>query len=216
MASIIPYSAIALDALGQQVRAVLLRGGLVAIPTETFYGLGVNPFDRSALDRLSAVKGRAEGKPILVLVGSPKDLASLAEHVPSAAAVLMEAFWPGALTILFPARASVPAALTAGTGRVGIRLSSCRPLREMLQQVGPLTGTSANRTGTPPAHTAREVEQAFGATVDVIIDAGPTPGGLPSTVVEADETLRIVREGAIPRSAIEAALSARGFFLKNA
>jgi L-threonylcarbamoyladenylate synthase len=151
-----------------------------------------------------------------VLVGSPKDLASLAERVPSAAAVLMEAFWPGALTILFPARASVPAALTAGTGRVGIRLSSCRPLREMLQQVGPLTGTSANRTGTPPAHTAREVEQAFGATVDVIIDAGPTPGGLPSTVVEADETLRIVREGAIPRSAIEAALSARGFFLKNA
>jgi L-threonylcarbamoyladenylate synthase len=86
----------------------------------------------------------------------------------------------------------------------------------MLEQVGPLTGTSANRTGTPPAHTAREVEQAFGAKVDVIIDAGPTPGGLPSTVVEADETLRIVREGAIPRNAIEAALSARGFFLKNA
>jgi L-threonylcarbamoyladenylate synthase len=216
MASIIPYSASALDALGQQVRAVLLRGGLVAIPTETFYGLGVNPFDRTALDRLSAVKGRGEGKPILVLVGSPKDLASFAEHVPFAATVLMEAFWPGALTILFPARASVPPALTAGTGRVGIRLSSCRPLLEMLEQVGPLTGTSANRTGTPPAHTAREVELALGAQVDVIIDAGPTPGGLPSTVVEADETLRIVREGAIPRSAIEAALSARGFSLKNA
>ena len=88
MASIIPYSATALDSLGQQVRAVLLRGGLVAIPTETFYGLGVNPFDRIALDRLSAVKGRAEGKPILVLVGSPKDLASFAERVPSAASVL--------------------------------------------------------------------------------------------------------------------------------
>ena len=215
MASIIPYSATALDPLAQQVRHVLERGGLVAIPTETFYGLGVNPFDQTALERLSAVKGRADGKPILVLVGSPRDLASFAEDVPSAAAVLMDMFWPGALTLLFPARASVPSALTAGTGRVGIRLSSCRPLREMLERVGPLTGTSANRAGAPPPHTAGEVEQAFGAEVDVIIDAGPTPGGLPSTVVEADETLRIIREGAIPRSAIEAALHDRGFSLKN-
>jgi L-threonylcarbamoyladenylate synthase len=212
--AIIPYSAIALETLAQEIRHVRERAGLTAIPTETFYGLGVNPFDRAALDRLSAVKGRAEGKPILVLVSAQEELSSFAEHVPAAASVLMEAFWPGALTILFPARASVPTALTAGTGRIGIRLSSCQPLREVLARVGPLTGTSANRAGAPPAQTAREVEQAFGDEVDVIVDAGPTPGGLPSTVIEADEN-RIVREGAIPRAVIEAALRGRGFSLKR-
>jgi L-threonylcarbamoyladenylate synthase len=214
MAAIIVYSATALNELTQQVRQVLERGGLVAVPTETFYGLAVNPFDSAALDRMSTVKGRTEGKPILVLVSSLGDVSSFAEKIPSAASVLMEAFWPGALTILFPARASIPSAITAGTGQVGIRLSSCQPLREMLARVGPLTGTSANRTGASPAQTARDVEQALGENVDVIIDAGPTPGGLPSTVVES-ETLRIVRDGAIPRGAIEAALRTGGFFLKQ-
>jgi L-threonylcarbamoyladenylate synthase len=175
----------------------------------------VNPFDQTALERLSAVKGRSDGKPILVLVSSPRDLASFVEHVPAPAAVLMDEFWPGALTLLFPAKSSVPFALTVGTGRVGVRLSSCRPLRELLERVGPLTGTSANRSGAPPVQTAREVEEAFGAEVDVIIDAGPTPGGLPSTVVEAGEALRVVREGAVPLMAIEAALQARGFSLKH-
>lgn len=215
MPAIIPYSATPFDALSQQVRAVLVRGGLIAIPTETFYGLGVNPFDRTALERLHAVKGRADGKPILVLLGSPNDLPLFTEQVSSAALILMETFWPGALTLLFPARSSLPSALTAGTDRVGVRVSSCRPLRELLEQVGPLTGTSANRAGASPAHTACEVEQAFGSEIDLIVDAGPTPGGLPSTVVEVDESLRIVREGVIPRNAIEAALRRRGFFLKH-
>ena len=213
--AIIPYSNAALEQLAQAIRHVREQAGVTAVPTETFYGLGVDPFDRAALDRLSAIKGRAEGKPILVLVHSQQELSSFAEHVPPAASVLMDAFWPGALTILFPARASVPIAVTAGTGKIGIRLSSCQPLRQVLARVGPLTGTSANRAGSPPAQTAREVEQAFGAEVDLIVDAGPTPGGLPSTVIEADETLRIVREGAIPRGAIEAALRATGFSLKR-
>src|SRR5262245_64453043 len=129
MAVILPYSATTLDALSPQIKEVLGRGGLAAIPTETFYGLGVNPFDPTALDRLCAVKGRGDGKPILVLLDSVRNLSSFAAEVPSAAAVLMEAFWPGPLTIVFPARSSVPAALTAGSGRIGIRLSSCQPLR---------------------------------------------------------------------------------------
>ena len=216
MAAIIPYSTTALESLSQQLKVVLQRGGIAAIPTETFYGLGVNPFDRKGLDQLRAVKGRGEEKPILVLLGSLKDLPSFAEQVPSAASVLMEAFWPGPLTIVFPARSTVPSIVTAGTGRIGIRLSSCRPLREVLNRVGPLTGTSANRAGGPPARTAREVQEAFGEEIDLIIDAGPAPGGLPSTVVEADETLRIVREGAITRDALESALRTRGFSLKNA
>ena len=215
MASIIPFSTTDLDAIYEEVSHVLERGGRVAIPTETFYGLGVNPFDETALQGLSAVKRRPDEKPILVLVSSPRDLASFAEHVPSSAAALMDVFWPGPLTLLFPAKSSIPSSLTAGTGRVGVRLSSCRPLRVLLERVGPLTGTSANRAGAPPAQTARAVAEAFGADVDVIIDAGSTPGGLPSTIVEADETVRIVREGAIARTAIEEALQARGISLKH-
>ena len=126
----------------------------------------------------------------------------------------METFWPGALTILFPARASVATAVTGGTGRVGVRLSPCQPLRELLDRVGPVTGTSANRTAAPPARTAQEVEEALGEGIDAIVDAGPTPGGLPSTVIEAGDELRIVREGAIGREIIEAALRSRGFSLK--
>jgi L-threonylcarbamoyladenylate synthase len=210
-----PYLATASVQLSQQVRPIVAQGGIVAIPTETFYGLGVNPFDAAAVGRLCAVKGRTEGAPILVLVGALSELPLFAERVPLAASILIEAFWPGALTILFPARASVPRSITGGTGRVGIRLSSCQPLRSLLECVGPLTGTSANRTGAQPACTAREVYDALGEEVDAIIDAGTTPGGLPSTVLEADEVLRVVRDGAIPRSVIEAALQARGFSLKT-
>ena len=215
MAAIASYSSATVEQLTQQVAPVIRRGGLVAIPTETFYGLGVNPFDSRAVDRLRAVKGREDAKPILVLVGSVNDVPSFVEHVPPAASILIEAFWPGPLTILFPARPSLPLALTAGTGLVGMRLSSCRPLCEVLMRVGPLTGTSANRAGAAPARTAEAVQQALGDAVDLILDAGPAPGGLPSTVVDAHESLRIVREGAIARSVIEARLRQRGFSLKN-
>ena len=215
MAPIESYSPATVERLSRQVALVIQRSGLVAIPTETFYGLGVNPFDARAVDRLRAVKGREDAKPILVLVGSVNDLSSFVEHVPSVASILIEVFWPGPLTILFPARASLPLALTAGTGLVGIRLSSCQPLCELLTRVGPLTGTSANRAGAAPARTAEAVQQALGDAVDLILDAGPTPGGLPSTVVHAHDSLRIVREGVIARSVIEARLQQRGFSLKS-
>lgn len=216
MAAILPYGDTPLMHLSQEIRSVLQRGGIVAIPTETFYALAVNPFDETALHRLATVKGRGGDKPILVLLDSPRTLSSFTAHVPSAASILMEAFWPGALTILFPARSSLASALTGGSGLVGIRLSPCRPLRELLMLVGPLTGTSANRSGAPPAQTARDVQRALDDDVDLIIDAGPTPGGQPSTVVEAGDPVRIVREGAIPRIRIEESLRTRGFSLKNA
>jgi L-threonylcarbamoyladenylate synthase len=215
MTPIESYTPSALERLSRQVASVLQRSGLVAIPTETFYGLGVNPFDARAVDRLRAAKGREDAKPILVLVASINDLSAFVEHVPAAASLLMEEFWPGPLTILFPARASLPHALTAGTGLVGMRVSSCRPLRELLTRVGPLTGTSANRAGAAPARTAEAVQRALGDAVDLILDAGPTPGGLPSTVVDAHHSLSIVREGALERSVIEARLHQRGFSLKN-
>lgn len=215
MPLIIPHGATRLADLSAQLQPIIQRGGIVAVPTETFYGLGVNPFDPGALARLTAVKGRPQSAPILVLVAALHDLSLFALRIPEAASILIDTFWPGALTILFPARPSVPSAVTGGSGRVGLRLSSCQPLRELLDRVGPLTGTSANRTGAAPARTAREVQDSLGHDVDAILDAGPTPGGLPSTVVEADDGLRIIREGAIPRAAIEAALQGRGFSLKK-
>lgn len=213
MATIASYSASELQSLSQRVKTVTQRGGVVAIPTETYYGLGVDPFNQEAVDRLLAVKGREDGKPILVLIGSVEQLTSLAQAVSPVASSLIDAFWPGPLTILFPARPSLPGNLTAGTGMVGVRLSACRPLSELLRRIGPLTGTSANRAGAPPAQTPEAVQETLHEEVELIVDAGPTPGGLPSTVVEAQGSLRIIREGAIGRAAIESLLRTRGFSL---
>ena len=215
MAAIASYSASTLERLARRVKAVTQRGEVVAIPTETYYGLGVDPFNPKAVDRLLALKDREAGKPILVLIGSLDQLSSLVQEVPSAASSLIETFWPGPLTIVFPARPSLPTSLTAGTGNVGVRLSSCRPLCELLERVGPLTGTSANRTGAPPAQTPEAVQETLHDEVELIVDCGPTPGGLPSTVVEACGSLRIIREGAIGRTALEALLQSRGFSLNT-
>ena len=213
MAATIAYSAATLDSLSQQVTRVIRQGGVVALPTETYYGLGVNPFDEKAVARLLSVKEREPGKPILILLGSLEQLESCVTEVPPAASVLIEAFWPGPLTLVLPARPALPKNLSAGTGMVGVRLSSCRPLTDLLQRIGPLTGTSANRTGHPPVCTAEAVQEQLRHALDLIVDAGPTPGGLPSTVVEVQASLRIIREGAIAPAALEAALRTRGFFL---
>jgi L-threonylcarbamoyladenylate synthase len=213
MAEIVSYSASTVENVAQRVKTVTQGAGLVAIPTETYYGLGVDPFNSEAVDRLIVVKGRGEGKPILVLIGSLSQLSLLVAAVPPAASILIEAFWPGPLTILFPAHPSLPSNLTAGAGNVGVRFTSCQPLCELLQCIGPLTGTSANRTGAPPAQSARAVQEDFQDEVELIIDAGPTPGGLPSTVIQAQGTPRIIRQGVIARTAIEASLRTRGFFL---
>ena len=213
MAEIVSYSASEVEKVAQRVKTVIQRGGLVAIPTETYYGLGVDPFNSVAVDRLLTVKGREEGKPILVLIGSLSQLSLVAHAVPPAASVLIDAFWPGPLTILFPAHPSLPSNVTAGTGSVGVRFSSCQPLCELLQRIGPLTGTSANHSGAPPAQTPQAVQKDLRDEVELIIDGGATPGGLPSTVVEVRGTPRIIREGVIARAAIEALLRTRGFFL---
>lgn len=210
MTTVLPYDTIPEPVLCEEVTRVIARGGVVGVPTETFYGLAVSPFDPSAVTRLIQVKGRPDGKPILVLIGAQAQLTQLTDSVTPAASILMEAFWPGPLTIVFPAKPALPPMLTAGSGTVGVRWTSCRPLQGILQAVGPLTGTSANQSGAPPATTAREVVASFGEQVDLVIDAGPTPGGAPSTVVEVREFVRIVREGAISLGQIHEVARAHG------
>lgn len=188
-------------------------GGMLAIPTETYYGLGANPFDGAGVARLLSIKGRPDGKPILILIGDQTQLQDLVTDVSPAAQVLMKAFWPGPLTLVFSASAKLPKSVTAGSGTVGVRHTSHAALAELLRHTGPLTGTSANRSGEPPVQTAAEVERTLGTMVDVIVDGGPTQGGLPSTVLSVCDGVRMLREGPIDRAMIQQALVARGFHL---
>lgn len=213
MATLERYAAADLLRLGRAIRSTIDSSGLVALPTETFYGLGVDPFNERAVDRLYQVKRREDDKPVLVLIGDRAQLPLLTTEISPIATLLMETFWPGALTILFQAHPSLPRNLTAGTGLVGIRLSSCVPLTQLLKVVGPVTGTSANRSGGVPARTAELVQRDFGSDVDLIIDAGETPGDPPSTVVDSREPVRLVREGAVSRQMIQNVLQTRSISL---
>jgi L-threonylcarbamoyladenylate synthase len=213
MASIERYMVPTAPVLADLIRRVLGENGLIALPTESFYGLAVAPFDEQALARLWKVKARSEGKPILILIGDGSQLEPFVQSIPPAATILMNAFWPGPLTIVFPAAIGLSGAVTAGTGSVGIRLSAWQPLRDLLRRVGPVTGTSANREGMPPFTTAEEVQHSLGDALDLIIDAGPTPGGRPSTVIDVRGPIRIIRDGAIERNAIVTQLAAHSLYL---
>ena len=213
MATIERYTASTVSVVADLSRRVLGARGVIALPTESFYGLGVCPFDEQALVKLWQIKGRSEGKPVLILIGDTSQLGLFVQRIPPAATALMNAFWPGPLTIVFPAVAGLSNAVTAGTGSVGIRLSAWPPLHDLLRRVGPVTGTSANREGMPPSTTAEEVRYNFGSEIDLIVDAGPTPGGRPSTVIDVQGPIRIVRDGAIERDAIMAQLAARSLYL---
>lgn len=213
MATIEDYAASTVPVLADLVRRVLGESGVIALPTESFYGLAVAPFDEQALAKLWKIKGRSQGKPILVLIGDRSQFQPFVRTIPHAAHVLMDAFWPGPLTIVFAAARGLSDAVTAGTGSVGIRFSAWQPLVDLLRRVGPVTGTSANREGMPPPRTAAEVQHNLGDELNLIIDAGPTPGGPPSTVVDVRGPIRIIRNGSIERGVIASQLADHGLHL---
>ncbi|MGC2432223.1 MAG: L-threonylcarbamoyladenylate synthase [Desulfobaccales bacterium] len=181
-----------------EARGLLSAGGLLALPTETFYALAVNPFDGAALARLYGVKARPLGNPVLVLISGPEMLPQVALPAPPAYQLLAP-LWPGPLTLILPARPDLPPLLTGGTGAIGVRQPGHILIRRLLAALGfPVTGTSANRSGQPPLATAAAVALEMGEEVDLILDAGPTPGGRPSTVVDLTVSPpRLVRAGAI-------------------
>jgi L-threonylcarbamoyladenylate synthase len=213
MALVLPFNDQTCETILPQVQRVLAASGVIAIPTETSYGLAVRPTETEALRRLFEIKGRLPDKPILVLIGNHGQLDQLVARVPPAAAVLMKQLWPGPLTIVFPAAADLPSLLTAGTGTVGIRLSPLPHLRRLLSQTGPVTGTSANRSSEPSLNSAADVEQALGSALDMILDGGPTAGGLASTIVDACGRPRLLRPGALSTDVIRVALSSQGYAL---
>jgi L-threonylcarbamoyladenylate synthase len=180
--------------------AVLQNGGVVAFPTETCYGLAVDPFNPLALNHLFVLKQRNIGKPILTLVDDRESLSSLVQEIPNLYEPLMKTFWPGPLTLIFPAKVNLPALLTAGTATVGVRQSSHPFARQLLRAFGrPLTATSANISGRAAAVNAHGVKAQFGSKLDMVFDGGRTPGALGSTIVGlAGDELRLIRAGHIP------------------
>ena len=194
------------DALAEAVQALRL-GGVVVYPTETFYGIGADATSEAAVGRVAALKGRDGGKPILVIVASRDMISQVAVGIPSTGERLMERFWPGPLTLVVRARNGIPMHLTGGGHGIGVRLSSHAVARALSEALGgPITATSANRGGEPPATDVRRARAVFGAEADFYLDGGRSPGGLPSTVVDLTGSRpRIVREGAISASAIERA-----------
>ncbi len=185
---------------------VIEQGGVVAFPTETYYGLAVNPFSEAALTRLFEIKGRPCHKAVLVLVHDQEQLAQLVQEVPLSLRPLLKVFWPGPLTLVFPARPELSLLLTGGTGTVGVRVSSHPVAALLLSSLRiPITATSANISGQTPATTAAQVEAQFGTDVDFILDGGETPGGKGSTLVGcgADGGCLLLRDGVIPFSRIK-------------
>lgn len=189
--------------------AVLQAGGVVAFPTETYYGLAVDPFNRAALSRLFTLKGRSADKPVLLIIDNPSQLDSLAAEVPPPFAVLMEKFWPGPLTLVFPGAESLPELLTGHRGTIGLRVSSHPVARQLVRAFGrPITATSANFSGQSAAVTACGVREQLGLGVDVVIDGGETPGGQGSTLLGYQEgKVCLLRAGVIPFAQIEAVLA---------
>jgi len=182
---------------------VLRRGGLVAFPTETFYGLGADATNPAAVARIFEAKGRPPDKPLLVLVDSVEMVATVAREVSPAARRLMARYWPGPLTLVLRARPELPAALTAGSGTVGVRLSGHPVARALVRAARvPVTAPSANPHGGPSPCTADEVVAGLGRRVDLVLDGGPTPGGPASTVLDLTRVPpAVLRAGAVTLTA---------------
>jgi L-threonylcarbamoyladenylate synthase len=193
----------------ENIQSVLNTGGVIAFPTDTFYGLGADPFNPDALSKIFRIKQRPTDKPLLMLIHSTNQADPLTEQVTPLAKALMRSFWPGPLTLLLKAAPSLPRELTAGTGKVGLRLPAHLFTLHLLEALGgPLTAPSANISGTEELRTAQEVESALGDKLDLIVDGGPTPGGKVSTILDATTNPpTLIREGALSRSDLESVLA---------
>lgn len=177
--------------------AQLVRGGgLIVYPTDTVYGLGCDPRNAAAVDRLFAAKNR-EPKPIPVLCDAIERVRILAEVTPGAERLAAE-YWPGQLTIVLPLKESVAPKIHQGSGTVAVRIPGSDLCRELIRDCGGLlTGTSANLSGRPPCKTAADAEEQLGEAVDLILDGGRLEG-LPSTIVALRENgIEVLREGAV-------------------
>lgn len=183
---------------------IFMAGGIIAYPTETFYGLCVNPYNAEAVQALYRLKGRPSSSPMPLIIGGISMIRFVAKELPPQAIKLMKRFWPGPLTIVLKAADALPVSVTAGTGTVGVRLPGCPRARRFSNILGfPITSTSANPSGEKPPVTAEEVASYFNGSISLIIDGGRLKGTKGSTIVDATgDALKLIREGEIPSSEI--------------
>ncbi len=171
----------------------LKSGGIIAIPTDTVYGLAADPFNPDAVQRLYTVKGRPDGKPIPLVLSSVADVHRVSQNLPEFFFHLTDRFWPGGLTIVIEAKGLLPV-LTAGGNTVGVRIPDNPLLLQILRAFGgPAAITSANLSGEPPATSPEEIGEALASRIDMIVDGGKTPGPIPSTVYDISVSPPVIR-----------------------
>ncbi|HEY7286642.1 MAG TPA: L-threonylcarbamoyladenylate synthase [Vicinamibacterales bacterium] len=192
----------------QEAATWIRTGGVVAIPTDTLYGLAVNPFDAAAVARLFAAKGRPDDRAVPLIAADAAQVMTHISPLSATAARLARRFWPGPLTLLLPAPAALARDVSAGTGRVGVRVPADHIACAVAAAVGtPVTATSANRSGESATSDPDVVERTLGKVVDFLLDTGRTPGGAPSTIVDVTaDPPTLVREGAIGWEEVQACL----------
>ena len=181
----------------------LKSGSIVAVPTDTVYGLGADPFNANAVQRLYMLKGRPDGKPIPLVLSSVDDVHRVAQNLPDYFFHLTNRFWPGGLTIIVEAKDLLPV-LTAGGNTVGVRIPNNPLLLKILQTFGgPVAITSANLSGEPPATSAQDIGEELASRIDMIVDGGKTPGPIPSTVYDISVSPPLIqRHGVISEEAL--------------
>ena len=196
--------------LVRHVARCLDSGMVIALPTDTFYGLAVDPVNLRAVEQIYDLKTRAKHKPLSLLIASESQGYELARDIDSAFDRLAEKFWPGTLTIIVKAGSRLPLRVTAHTGNVALRVPDAPIARAVIEQLGlPITATSANRAGRPECTHARCVLEQLGDELPLIVDGGPTARSIPTTIVDLSgggSSWMIVREGAIPTHKIALAL----------
>lgn len=178
---------------------VVRDGGVIAFRTDTFYGLGVDPFNRQALQKIKDLKGGEEKKPILIVISDAVEADRFITERSSLFEIVSARHWPGALTLVLKARDDIPAELTEGTGTIGVRLPDNSEVRDLVRACGgALTATSANPAGAAPPRTANDVVVYFPVGVDLVVDGGEASVDLPSTVLDVcGDVPRVIREGVL-------------------
>ena len=179
-------------------------GGVVVYPTETVYGLGADPFNPSALNRVFSIKGREQSKSLILLLPDQNVLYRLVKKIPDDAHRLIEALWPGPLTLVLRGREDLPAPLLGPDNTIAVRISDSPVCADLLSFMGnPITSTSANPSGCPPVESAPEAHLQFGEEVDLILDGGAVSDSRPSTLVRITDRTEILREGRISNETIQ-------------